>query len=120
MVPWKPQKRTPPGRDSAHVVVTKFTIPVETAKEIKQAAPIYGSQGRALQVATEMLIRMENTPAPEAPPKRDSPALVRVSMRLHKRTHELIGKLSKTKYNGDPAQVIQACMKVLRMKRIKL
>ena len=119
MVPWKPQKRTPPGRDSAHVVVTKFTIPVETAKEIKQAAPIYGSQGRALQVATEMLIRMENTPAPE-PAKHNSPTLVRVSMRLHKRTHELIGKLSKSKYNGDPAQVIQACMKVLRAKRIKI
>lgn len=119
MVAWTRQKRIPSTRDSAHVVVTKYTIPVETAKEIKKAGPIYGSQGRALQIATEMLIRMEDTPAPE-PPKGRPPSLVRVSMRLHKRTYDLIRKLSEIKYNDDPAQVIDACMKVLRMKRIKI
>ncbi|HEU5415413.1 MAG TPA: hypothetical protein VFW31_16720 [Candidatus Angelobacter sp.] len=79
------------------MVVTKYTIPAETMREIKKAAPIYGSQGRALQVATEMLIRMEHTPPPERPKGR-SPRLVRVSMRLHKRTFELIRKLSEIKY----------------------
>lgn len=119
MVAWKRQKRPLPVRDSAQVVVTKYTIPAETVREIRKAAPIYGSQGRALQVATEMLIRMEHTPPPE-PPKGRSPSLVRVSMRLHKRTFELIRKLSEIKYNDDPAQVIKACMKVLRMKKIKI
>ncbi|HEU5414056.1 MAG TPA: hypothetical protein VFW31_09880 [Candidatus Angelobacter sp.] len=119
MVAWNRQKRAPPGHDSSHVVVTKYTIPVETAKEIKKAGPIYGSQGRALQVATEMLIRMEETPAPDLP-KRTSPTLVRISMRLHRRTYELIQKLARSKYDDDPAQVIDACMKVLRMKKIKL
>ena len=119
MVPSNRQKRIPPSRDSAHVVVTKYTIPVETAKEIKKAGPIYGSQGRALLVATEMLIRMEEAPPPELP-KGNSPALVRTSMRLHKRTYELIQKLATIKYNNDPAQVIEACIKVLRMKRIKI
>ena len=117
---WKQQKRSAATRDSANVVVTKYTIPLNTAKEIKKAGPIYGSQGRALQVATEMLIRMEDTPPPE-PPKREPPTLVRVSMRLHKRTHELIRSLSKKKYNDDLGQVIAACMNwPLRMKKIKI
>lgn len=37
-----------------------------------------------------------------------------------KRTFELIRKLSEIKYNDGPAQVIKACMKVLRMKKIKI
>jgi hypothetical protein len=116
---WKQQKRSASSRDSANVVVTKYTIPLETAKEIKKAGPIYGSQGRALQVATEMLIRMDVAPPPE-PPKRQPPTLVRVSMRLHKRTYELIQSLSKKRYNDNSGQVIAVCMKVLRMKKIKL
>lgn len=74
--------------------------------------------GPGLAAATEILIRMEDPPPPE-PQMEDSPT-VRVSMRLHKRTYELIRELSKLKYGGKPGQVIAACMKVLKMKRIKL
>ena len=45
---------------------------------------------------------------------------MRLSMRLHKRTYELIRELSELKYGHKPGQVIAACMKVLKMKRIKL
>jgi hypothetical protein len=110
-------KRPLPVRDSAQVVVTKYTIPAETVREIRKAAPIYGSQGRALQVATEMLIRMEPTPLPE-PPRGRSPSLVRVSMCIN-------GRLSYPQALRDQiqrrsAQAIKACMKVLRMKGIKI
>jgi hypothetical protein len=110
-------KRIGRAGDSASVVVTKYTVPADTAKEIKKAGPVYGSQGRAVQVATEMLIRMQKLPEAEpAPP----PVVVRISLRLHKRTYELIRGLSRLKYNDDPGQVISACVKVLKMKRIKL
>jgi len=114
---WERKKGIRKGGDSADVVITKYTISVDTAKAIKKAVPTYGSQGRALQVATEMLIRMEDLPAAE-PEDEDSP-VVRVSVRLRKRTYELIRKLS-LKYGDDTGQVIAACVKVLKMKRIKL
>ena len=114
---WERKKGIRRGGDSADVVITKYTISVDTAKAIKKAVPVYGSQGRALQVATEMLIRMEDPPAAE-PEDEDSP-VVRVSVRLRKRTYELIRKLS-LKYGDDTGQVIAACVKVLKMKRIKL
>ena len=120
MSDWKRQQGISASHDSASVVVTKYTVPVETAKEVKKAGSVYGSQGRALQVATEMLIRMENPPPPKTESGREPPALVRISLRLHKRTFELIRSLSRVKYNDDPGQVVSACVKVLKMKRIKL
>jgi hypothetical protein len=118
MTDWKRQRKIGKQRDSASVVITKYTMDSHTAKEIKKAGPVYGSQGRALQIATEMLIRMEEPPAAEA--ISESKPSVRVSMRVHKRTHELIHDLAKLKYNDDPGQVIAACVAVLKMKRIKL
>lgn len=117
MKDWKQKKGIRKGGDSVDVVITKYTVTEDTAKAIKKAAPTYGSQGRALQVATEMLIRMEDLPAPEPEPE-DAPT-VRVSMRLHKRTYKLIHKL-RAKYGDDPGQVIAACVKVLRMKKLEL
>ncbi|MBZ5534211.1 MAG: hypothetical protein LAO20_22525 [Acidobacteriia bacterium] len=116
---WKRKKGLHKGGDSADIVITKYTVTVDTAKAIKKAAPTYGSQGRALQVATEMLIRMENPPEPDPAPEplRD---VVRVSMRLRKRTYQLIRKLSEMKYDHDTGKVIAACVKVLKMKKIKL
>lgn len=115
---WKQKKGIRKGGDSADVVITKYTISVDTAKAIRKAVSTYGSQGRALQVATEMLIRMEDLPAPE--PRAEDEEVERVSMRLRKRTYELIRELSELKYGHDTGQVITACMKVLKMKRIKI
>jgi len=46
--------------------------------------------------------------------------LIPVSGPVRKRTYELIRKLSELKYEHDTGQVISACMKVLKKKRIKL
>jgi hypothetical protein len=120
MTNWKRGRQLHTDGDSSDVVITKYTITASTAKEIKKVAPVYGSQGRALQVATEMLIRMENPPPPDRRDEDVSPPMIRVSMRVRKRTYELIRDLSQLKYNQDPGQVITACIKVLKMKKIKL
>src|SRR5258708_34329336 len=114
------QKRIGKNRMAGSVVVTKYTIPAETAREIRKAGPIYGSQGRALQVATEVLIRMARPPEVEPFKYVSAPGFVRVSMRLHQRTFDMIRKLAELEYNDDPGQVICACVKVLKMKRLKL
>ena len=115
---WKRKKGIRKGGDSADVVITKYTISVDTARAIRKAVPTYGSQGRALQVATEMLIRMNDLPEPDVL-SEDQP-VTRVSVRLRKRTYELIRELSELKYGHDTGQVIAACMKVLKKKRIKI
>ncbi len=121
MTEWTQQKRlSGANRDSAKVVVTKYTVPTDIAKEIKKAGPIYGSQGRMLQVATEVLIRMDRPPEIERVSYLKAPGFVRISMRLHKRTFELIRTMAELEYNDDPGQVISACVKVLNWKRLKL
>lgn len=117
MKDWKQKKRIRATGDSEDVVITKYTVTADTAKAIKKSVPTYGSQGRALQVATEMLIRMEDPPAPEGAEQKVP--VVRVSVRLHRRTYELIRRLSE-RYGDNTGEVIEACMKVLKMKRIKL
>ena len=120
MTDWTKQKRIGENRDSAKVIVTKYTVPPDIAKEIKKAGPVYGSQGRALQVATEVLIRMDKPPGVERVSSLKAPGFVRISMRLHKRTFELIRKMAELEYNDDPGQVISACVKVLNWKRLKI
>lgn len=118
MKDWKKKKGIHRGGDSDDIVITKYSVPEDTAKAIRKAVPDYGSQGRALQVATEILIRMEDLPAPE--PRDADVSIVRLSMRLRKRTYDLIRQLSQIQYDGRPGQVIAACVKVLQMKRIKV
>lgn len=118
MKDWKKKKGIRRSGDSDEVVVTKYSVATDTAKAIRKAVPVYGSQGRALQVATEILIRMEDPPAPE--PRDEDVPVVRLSMRLRKRTYQLIRELCEIKYDGRPGQVIAACVKVLQMDRIRL
>lgn len=113
---WKEQRGIGKTRNSPNIVAKRYTVPAAAVDEIKKAGPIYGSQGRALQIATEMLIRMEKPPAPES----EEPELTRMTFRIHRRTAQLIDMLSKIKYNNDRGQVFTACVKVLKMKRIKI
>lgn len=115
MTNWKEERGIGKTRNSKDIVAKRYTVPQDAGGEIKKVASIYGSQGRALQVATELLIRMENRPAPE--PER--PKLTRMTFRVHRRTALLIDMLSK-KYNNDRGQVFTACVKVLKMKKIRI
>src|SRR5258708_32283391 len=91
----------------------KFALPLAVLLEIRKAAVLYGSQGRALQVGSELLIRMKK-PLPVAQAK---PPMVRMTYKLVPRTIELIEKLSGTMYE-DEQQVLAACMEALKKKKI--
>jgi hypothetical protein len=91
-----------------------YTLPVEVVLEIRHMAPAYGSQGRALQVGSELLTRMRNPPA-VAPAAHET--LMRMTYKLTPRTIRLIDKLAATRYK-NAAQAIAACLKTLKMKKI--
>lgn len=90
-----------------------FTLPKPVLEEIRKAAAIYGSQGRALQVGSELLVRMRKPlrlPALKAP-------MVRMTYRLAPRTIEVIAKLSGTMYEDEP-HVLVACVEALKIKKL--
>lgn len=108
------------------MTTTKYTAPVRVLKEIRSTVAIYGSQGRALQVATEILIRQKRpikltyfVPPPPGNGRRGRPrkgddhnGWFRMTYKLLPRTIALIDKLTPT--YGDHGKVLAACAKVLR------
>jgi hypothetical protein len=114
MSKWTRQKGIAKSHKPANMIARRYSIPAWAVDEIKKAGDIYGSQGRALLAATEILIRMMDPPAPE--PTQPETLM---TLRLHARTAELIETLSKSRYENR-AQVFAACIKVLKMKRIRI
>jgi hypothetical protein len=105
------------GRAASEIAPTapkSYTLPFPVILEIRRAAKEYGSQGRALQVASEILIRLRKMPA-VAPP--DPELLMRMTYKLTPRTIRLIDELARTQY-GDAARAIAACMQTLKLKKI--
>ena len=100
--------------DIAPTTPKSYTLPFPVVLEIRRAARDYGSQGRALQVASEIIIRMRKPPS-VAP--ADPELLIRTTYKLTPRTIHLIDELARTQY-GDPGQAIAACIKTLKMKKI--
>jgi hypothetical protein len=90
-----------------------FTLPKPVLEKIRKAAAIYGSQGRALQVGSEILYRMKR-PLRLAALKGP---MVRMTYRLVPRTIEVMGKLSGTMYEDD-AHVFAACVEALKIKKL--
>jgi hypothetical protein len=109
----KPRRR---GQgDIAPTIPKSYTLPFPVILELRRAAKDYGSQGRALQVGSELAIRLTKLPAVE-PPERDM--LMRMTYKLPPRTIQVIAELAKTQYGGDAGQAITACVKALKMKKI--
>jgi len=113
---WKRQKGIGKNRNSSTMVAKRYTMPINAAEQLKKAAPSFGSQGRAIQVATEILSRMEKPPAAKGAPRQ----MTRATFRLHTSTAELIEALSKKLYDNDRGEVFAACVKVLKMRKIKI
>ena len=108
----KPRRR---GQGDIEPTTPKsYTLPFATILEIRKVAPEYGSQGRALQVGTELLVRMRKLPSVE---RADPDTLMRMTYKLTPRTIRLIDELARTEYD-DAGQVISACLKTLSMKKI--
>lgn len=116
MSQWTRKKGISRSGDAPHMLARRYRVPVTAAEVIREAGEVFGSQGRALLVATEILIRMEKMPAPERGPVQSTQA----TFRMHTRTAEIIEKLSREKYGNDRTQVFAACAKVLKMKKIKM
>jgi hypothetical protein len=111
-------KLTPRRRGQGDIEPTtpkSYTLPFEVILEIRRVAREYGSQGRALQVGSELLIRMRKLPA-VAPPDPDT--LMRMTYKLTPRTIRLIDELGQSHYT-NAGQAISACLKTLKMKKIK-
>jgi hypothetical protein len=110
-------KLRPRRRGQGDIEPTKpksYTLPFKAILEIRRVAREYGSQGRALQVATELLVRMRKPPSVGP---ADPDTLMRMTYKLTPRTIRVIDELARTQYE-DEGQVISACLKTLSMKKI--
>jgi hypothetical protein len=91
-----------------------YNLPFDVILEIRKAASIYGSQGRAVQVGSELLVRL---PKPIPVPQSDPSQIKRRTYKLSPRTIQVIEHLAQTEY-GDPGQVLAASMKILKVKKL--
>lgn len=94
----------------------RYRVPTVALKAIRKLAPVYGSQGRVIQVATELLIRQKK---PLKLPYKISIGLdsgkekmVRTNYKLLPRTVELINRL--TPIYGTQGKTLVACALVLK------
>src|SRR3954453_7093413 len=116
--PWERPKRKKPGKSAKpeHGDASKrYTLPGAAVEAIKLAAAEYRSRGRVVQVAAELLARMDPLPAPDPNPGE----MRRMTYRIPRRTVDIIEEIAKSNYNNDRAQVFAAGIKVIKMKKIK-
>ena len=113
-----PPKLTPRRRGQGDIEPTtpkSYTLPYYVILELRQLAREYGSQGRALQVGSEILTRMRRPPTVDRP---DPDTLMRMTYKLPPRTIRVIDELAQTQYE-DAGQAIAASLKTLKMKKIE-
>lgn len=119
MAPHKDRKKFKPRRrgqeDTPGTTPKSYTLPVPVFVQIREAAAIYGSQGRAIQVGSEILARLKK-PLPIEPLEPKS--LTRMTYKLSPRTIELIEELAKTEYH-NAGEVLAASMKALKVKNLR-
>jgi hypothetical protein len=115
--PWeqpKGKKKKKPKKPGPSDVSKRYTLPLAVVQEIKKAAVEYRTQGRVLQIATELLVRMDPLPPPDPEPGENT----RMTYRIPHRTANIIEELAKSNYNNDRSQVFSACVKAIKTKRI--
>jgi hypothetical protein len=111
--PWEGPKRK--KKNKSGDISKRYTLPAAAVEAIREAAAEYRSRGRVVQVAAELLTRMDPPPVPD-------PALGemrRMTYRIPQRTVDLIEELARTSYNNDRAQVFAAGIKAIKMKKLK-
>lgn len=91
-----------------HCVAKRYKLPRWVVREIRKVAPAYGSQGRALQVATELLVRMRK---PVRVRHQGDKTIVGMTYKLTPRTVQLIEELCRE--YSTRGTVLAACAKVL-------
>jgi hypothetical protein len=115
--PWerpKSKRKRKPKKSGPSDVSKRYTLPESVVQAIKKAAAEYRTQGRVLQIATELLVRMDPVPAPDPEPGENT----RMTYRIPQRTANIIDELAKSNYNNDRSQVFSACIKAINTKKI--
>ncbi len=110
---YKPRRRGEP--DTPPTVAKTYLLPQAVFLEIRRVAAMYGSQGRAVQVGSEILSRLET---PLAVTKVEPAELMRRSYKLVPRTVQLIEDLKGKAYESS-GQVLEACMAALKLKNLR-
>jgi len=105
----KRARRPRPRTYNTHCVAKRYFIPRWVVKAIRKQAPIYGSQGRAVQVGTELLIRQKRRVKVD---HRGDGTMLGMIYNLTPRTVELIEQL-RARY-GTRGHVFAACAEILR------
>jgi hypothetical protein len=108
----KPRRRGEPGTPGTEPKT--YNLPLSVILEIRKAASLYGSQGRAVQVGSELLVRLAK---PLSVPQPDPASIRRRTYKLAPRTIEVIKKLAESEYE-NPGQVLAACIKALKLKNL--
>jgi len=107
----KPRHR---GEGTPGTEAKTYTLPLPVILEIRKAASLYGSQGRAVQVGSEILVRL---PKPLSVPEPDPASIKRRTYKLAPRTIEVISQLAESDYDNE-GQVLAACIKALKVKKL--
>lgn len=110
---YKPRHRG--EADTPPTVAKTYLLTEAVFLEIRRVAGTYGSQGRAVQVGSEILDRLKE---PLAIRKANPSLLIRRSYKLVPRTVQLIDDLKRHYENS--AQVLAACMEALKLKNLTL
>ena len=117
--PWERRKsktrKKKPRKPGPSDVSKRYTLPLAVVEEIKKAAAEYRTQGRVLQIAAELLVRMESLPPADPEPGENT----RMTYRIPQRTANIIDELAKSNYNNDRSQVFSACIKAINAKKIR-
>ena len=109
---WKPRRRGEP--DTPPTVAKSYTLPMSAFLAIRKVASLYGSQGRAVQVGTEILSRLED---PLEVKKSRTSSQRRMTYKLVPRTVKLIDQLVETGYESS-GQALAACVEALKLKNL--
>ncbi|HEY2915303.1 MAG TPA: hypothetical protein VGK21_18205 [Candidatus Angelobacter sp.] len=110
---WKPRRRGEP--DTPPTVAKSYTLPVSAYLAIRKVASLYGSQGRAVQVGTEILSRLED-PIPVK--KSGKVSKKRMTYKLVPRTVQLIHELTESAYESS-GETLAACVEALKLKNLR-
>jgi hypothetical protein len=111
---WKPRRRGEP--DTPPTVAKRYTLPVSAYLAIRKVAGLYGSQGRALQVGTEILSRLED-PIPVKKSAKTSKRRM-MTYKLVPRTVQLIQQLTESVYESS-GETLAACVEALKLKDLR-
>ena len=111
----QPEPRRRGQREGEPTIPKSYTVPFPVVLELRRAAREYGSLGRALQVGSELAIRLRKLPAVA---RADREMLVRLTYKLPPRTVRVIQELAQSQYEGDSGRAIAACVKLLKVKKL--